>query len=663
MKLFSPRFLALILACFPLSLFAAKFTAISPAVLAKNSVYHEVELSPDGKHIAVVLSQSGERKMIVLDASTFKMVGATSFAGSEEVGQVHWVNNGRIVIKVVKKLPWLEVPSYFGELYAVNHDGSRAKLIYGFRAGEKTTGTKLKKKKSTYGWAYVVDYLKDDEDHILIESVPMSNGLDKHSSVHKLNVYSGLMSNGLARAPIKYSTFYTDQDANLRLVMGTDDEYQKRVYKFVPQDRSWDEISMNDFGNGFTPLEFDDSGDWLYALDNYRQDKNGLFKLNMKTGERKHIYTDDAVNVTDAVFNVDDTKVYALRIDPGYPTYVVFNKVSEEAKTFKSLINTFAGHRVNITSQSEDGSKSIVMVSSDTNPAIFYLYERDSKKLSLLFNNLEKVDQNALSLSEPVSFKARDGLKVSGYYNRPVGVADDAKVPLVTLVHGGPHGIRDFWLYDREVQLLTHLGYAVLRVNFRGSGGYGQAFLEAGYKHWGDNVQYDIIDGTRWAIENLQVDPGKVCIMGASFGGYSAVQSATIAPDLFKCVVANAGVYDLEMMYKEGDIPERGFGESYLDLAVGKDEAQLRDFSPVHRVSLLKAPVFIAHGKKDRRVPIEQAEALREQLDKHNKQYQWFIRSTEAHGFYDEENRTEYFEAVATFLGEHLHQPLRQPLQ
>jgi len=654
MKLFFCQFFALMMACSPLVIFAATATVPSPAMLAKNSVYHEVELSPDGKHIAVVLSQAGERKMIVLNASTFKMVGSASFAGSEEVGQIHWVNNERIVIKVVKKLPWLEVPSYFGELYAVDYDGSRTKLIYGFRAGEKTTGTKFKKKQSTYGWAYVVDYLKHDDEHILIESVPMSNSGDRHSSVNKLNVYNGLMSKGLARSPIRYSTFYTDQNANLRLVMGTDDEFQKRVYKFVPKDRSWDELPMSEFGNGFTPLEFDESGDWLYALDNHQQDKNGLFKLNMKTGERKHIYTDDAVNVTDAVFNVDDTRVYALRLDPGYPTYVVFNKVSEEAKTFKSLIQTFAGHRVRITSQSDDGNKSIVMVSSDTNPAMYYLHEKAGNKLSLLFNNLEKVDQNALSLSEPISFKTRDGLQVSGYFNRPVAVAAQAKVPMVTLVHGGPHGVRDYWLYDREVQLLTSLGYAVLRVNFRGSGGYGQAFLEAGYQHWGDKLQFDIIDGTQWAIKNLQVDPTKICIMGASFGGYSAVQSATIAPDLFKCVVANAGVYDLEMMYEEGDIPEQGFGESYLDLAVGKDKTQLRAFSPVHRVPMLKAALLVAHGKKDRRVPFEQAEALREQLDRHNKTYQWFERSTEAHGFYDEENRTAYFETVVGFLAKYL---------
>ena len=108
------------------------------------------------------------------------------------------------------------------------------------------------------------------------------------------------------------------------------------------------------------------------------------------------------------------------------------------------------------------------------------------------------------------------------------------------------------------------------------------------------------------------------------------------------------------MMYEEGDIPDRGFGESYLEMALGNDKERLRAFSPVHRAQLLQAPVLIAHGSKDRRVPIEQAEALKAQLEKHNKPHEWFIRSTEAHGFYGEKNRAEYFEAVATFLKQHL---------
>jgi dipeptidyl aminopeptidase/acylaminoacyl peptidase len=142
--------------------------------------------------------------------------------------------------------------------------------------------------------------------------------------------------------------------------------------------------------------------------------------------------------------------------------------------------------------------------------------------------------------------------------------------------------------------------------------------------------------------------------MGASFGGFSAIMSPILAPDLFKCAIAHVGVYDLQMMYEEGDIPDRLFGKSYLQQAIGNDVEMLRAQSPVHNIDKLQAAVFIAHGKEDRRVPFEQAEALKDALDEHNKKYEWFIKRSEAHGFSDEGNRAEYYQKVSEFLAKHL---------
>lgn len=628
---------------------------ITPALLAKGAKYHEAELSPDGKKLAVVLTQEGERKMIVLDTATFKMVGATAFAGREEVGEIHWVNNERLVIKLVHKRAWLAAPQYYGELYSVNYDGSRAKMIYGFRAAEKQTGSLVKKNKATAGWAYIIDYLPDDEKHILIQSVPYSQaGQDKESFIHKLNVYSGKMSKPLGRAPTPYTTFHTDQDSNIRLATSLDEDNHVRAFSFNEEERSWSELKHIPIGTTFSPIAFDDSGEWFYAIQNHGIDKEGLFKIHLETGEKKKIYVDPDVDITGAITNYDGSEIYAVRVDPGYPSYVIFNKKSEEAKVFRSLVKTFAGSKVGITSQSEDGNMSVVAVSSDTNPGIFYLYNKKTNKLSLLFNNLKHIDEKLISLTEPVSFEARDGLKVHGFLTMPKGVAPDAKVPMVTLVHGGPHGVRDYWLYDPEVQLLASQGYAVLRVNYRGSDGYGKAFWKAGHEHWGDTIQYDIIDGTKWAAANHNIDSDKLCIMGFSFGGYSAIQAATVEPDLFKCTIAGGGVFDLEMMFTDGDIPDRNFGKSYLEMALGTDKDVHKVFSPVHNVHKLKANVMIAHGEKDVRVPFKHAEELADALKKQGKSYRWFVRGGEGHGFISEENRTDYYEEIVDFLEENL---------
>lgn len=167
-------------------------------------------------------------------------------------------------------------------------------------------------------------------------------------------------------------------------------------------------------------------------------------------------------------------------------------------------------------------------------------------------------------------------------------------------------------------------------------------------------MQQDIIEATQWVIQQGGIKQDKVCIKGGSFGGYSAVQSAALAPDLFKCVVAVAGVYDLEMLFNGSNIPRIIYGEKYLIEQLGMDKALMRTYSPVHNVAKLKASLLIAHSKKDEQVPFKHALALKEELDRQGKKYAWFVKNSEGHGLFDEQNRTEYFETVVKFLAKEL---------
>lgn len=626
--------------------------AITPADIAANYQYHEAKISPDGKYIALTLVHDGKRRLAVIDAKKFTPVGGADFGGKQEVGDFYWVNNERLVIKVLQHMPWQEQPGYYGELFAINYDGSRSEMIYGYRASDESVGTRTKKKKATFGWANIISLLPDDDKHILISSRPMmSDGLV--TTVHKLNVYNGRMSGVIAGAPSAYGDFVADRQGNLKLSTGLNANGDIRVFLFNEQKQDWQELASNKFGQDFEALRLDESGENLFVLDNYQQDKTGLFKLNLKTGVRQSVYTDDTVDITAVTFSSDLSSVYALRVDPDYPTYVMFNNVSEEAKLYKQLLQSFPGYKLTITSRSRDGNAWLIYASNDVFAGSYYLFNRDTGQFSLLFNNFKHIPPEQMSESIPVSFEASDGLVIRGYITYPAGIPETQATPLVTLVHGGPHS-RDYWSFDREVQLLASQGYAVLRLNFRGSSGYGASFQQASQKSWGDRMQLDIIQGTQWAISQGGIDPEKVCIMGASFGGYSAMQSATLAPDLFKCVVANVGVYDLEMMFEKGDIPDLLFGKSYLEQELGVESDMQRKHSPVNNLDSLKASVLVAHGAKDRRVPIEQAETLLKALKQRNLAYQTFIKDTETHGFYGEQNRTEYYQAVVDFLEQHL---------
>jgi len=222
------------------------------------------------------------------------------------------------------------------------------------------------------------------------------------------------------------------------------------------------------------------------------------------------------------------------------------------------------------------------------------------------------------------------------------------------LPHGGPHGVRDKWSYDWEVQLLANRGYAVLQVNYRGSGGYGLDFESSGYHEWGARMQDDITDATRWAIDNKLAEPDRICIFGASYGGYAALMGAVREPKLYRCAIGYAGVYDLELMLSSGDIPRSRLGRAYLSSALGDDVTQLRSRSPAFNAAQIQVPVLLIHGKEDWRADFKQAKQMKAALEANHKQFEWMALSREGHGVYDEETRREVYERILKFLDRYL---------
>jgi len=635
---------------------STQLEAITIAKFAQSSTYLDVKLSPKGDFVGILFKPENEQVLVIFDVKTNATVGGTRLTGKDEVGDFFWINNDRLIIKPVQRKSGQEQLTYYGELFAVNIDGSQSEVIYGYRAGSTQTGSSIKKKKATRGWAEIIDILPEDKKHILISSTPMSKKRDRFASVFKLNVYTGKMQK-VKRAPVPGVEFITNLEGELVLATGVNKKDQRQVFH-LDKNNMWQELTGVNYSDEFNPIGVNALGNAIYALDYGSKDKLGLYQLDLQTGDYQEIFTDTEVDITHVQRGVDRRSIYALRIDPDYPTYVMLDKGNEEAQLFKKFIAFFPGHKINITSKDDKGRLYVVHVSTVSDPGRFYLYDKQKNTMSLLFNVIDNFPRNELVDVTPIEFIASDKQKIHGYLTQNNLVEKDpneqAALPMVVLVHGGPHGPRDYWSYDSEVQMLASQGYRVLQLNFRGSGGYGKNFMKLGFRHWGDRIQQDIIEGTRWAIEQGYAIKDKVCIMGGSFGGYSAVQSAIMAPDLFRCVVANAGVYDLELMFDVGDIPKWYRGKSYLTEVLGEDEQQLRAFSPVHNVDKLRAPVFIAHGEEDIRVPIEHAKRLKDALNKHNKEYVWFVKSTETHGFYKEENRAEYYLKLSLFIGKYL---------
>jgi dipeptidyl aminopeptidase/acylaminoacyl peptidase len=257
---------------------------------------------------------------------------------------------------------------------------------------------------------------------------------------------------------------------------------------------------------------------------------------------------------------------------------------------------------------------------------------------------------------EPFRMEARDGTVLNGYITRPVG---NGPHPMVVLPHGGPHNIHNTWHFDRKIQLLANRGYAVLQVNYRGSGGYGVDFETAGFREWGAKMQDDITDATHWAIDKGHADKNRICIYGASYGGYAALMGSVKEPNLYRCAIGFAGVYDLELMLSSADIPRSKSGRAYLSKALGDDREQLRSRSPARHAQAISIPILLIHGKEDWRVDFEHAKRMKAALESNKKSFEWMVLSREGHGVYDEASRREMYERILGFLDKHLHSTAR----
>ncbi len=618
--------------------------------LYDHSTYQNAKLSPDGAFIAAAVMHEKSVILMFLKREDMTMVGSVKLGRNYDVGNYHWVNNERVVINMVKRVPWREEPQYYGELFAVNYDGSKGKLIYGYKAGEKQTGSHLKRKKSTSGWASLIDVLPEDDKYILIESTPMSKTGERLSTALMLNVYTGVTRKPIATSPIPFSQFITDTTGEIRAVVGTDSDANKQL--FLRKDGEWEQVPKGTVGDYVSLISVSPSGKYLYTRDNHKQDLFGIFKLNMEDLSYKSIYTDKNVDVSGVELTVDGRTAYAISVDDGYPAYILLNKKLDEAVTFKHLLKLFPYSSISITSHSDDGKFYIVRVSSDTNPGSLHLYDKDKNKLELLFNFKPDVKNSSLRQTEPFQTTATDGTEINGYFTAAKDIEKNTPAPVVVLVHGGPHGARDFWRYSKDVQYLALNGYSVLQVNYRGSSGYGHNFEVSGHQAWGTLIQQDIHDAYQWLIK--QNKASKACIMGGSFGGYSAIQSAAIYPQTYSCAIANAGVYDLELMFEEGDVQSRASGMSYLKTVLGSNRNKLKSISPVNYVEKIEIPLLLAHGKDDERAPFEHLLRLRKALDKANKPYEWFVIDKEEHGFYNPETKKAYMRKVLSFLDQHL---------
>jgi dipeptidyl aminopeptidase/acylaminoacyl peptidase len=299
-------------------------------------------------------------------------------------------------------------------------------------------------------------------------------------------------------------------------------------------------------------------------------------------------------------------------------------------------------------------TKWIVAFDLDNAPVSYYVYDRATKKAGFLFTNRPKLEKFKLAAMKPGSFQSRDGLTIHAYLTLPVD-KDPKNLPLILNVHGGPWG-RDTWGLDNEAQWMANRGYAVLQINFRGSTGYGKAFLNAGDREWGAKMHDDILDSKQWAIAQGYADPNRICIYGGSYGGYATLVGVAFTPAEFTCGVDIVGPSNLVTLLKS--IPP--YWEPVRALfrqRVGHEETQ-KDFlesrSPLFKAGQIQVPLLIAQGANDPRVKQAESDQIVAAMRKNAKPVEYIVFPDEGHGFARPENRLKFYAAAEMFLAKYL---------
>ncbi len=614
----------------------------------RKQKFEDIKISPTGEYYAASVRVERKTALAILRRSDNKVMASMSIPGDRtHVDDFWWVNADRVLLSTAEKIGALEAPQPTGELYAVNVDGGKGGILVGQSFRGEGPGTRIQPRKVEHVAAFLVDDLPGNDKDVIISVSPFT--ADPFTRIEKMDVYTGRRM-PITQAPVRNAEFFTDNAGKVRFASGEDIGLSKRLYYREPDGNEWKLVSdTGQSGIAQYPLGFSADDKTVYLQIEQEQGPDAIVAWDIAADKKTEVFRDDNTDPTPIYV---EGKLYGVRLMDGLPRTHFFDPQSAVAKLYRKLEKAFDGQRVEITSMTADGKTALVLVNGDRNPGDFFIFDSTNNKADRLLGRKEWLDPRQVAEVKPVSFKSRDGLDIHGYLTVPVG-GEAKNAPLVVYIHGGPFGIYDAWGFDQDTQILAAHGYAVLQVNFRGSGNHGRAFYLAGKRQWGGKMQDDITDATRWAIQQGIADPKRICLYGASYGGYASLMGVAKEPDLYRCAAGYVGVYDLPTMHADGDIRDRASGRTYLNEWVGPKE-DIASVSPTRLASRIKVPVFLAAGGEDERAPIQHTEMMEKALRNAGVPVEAVYYPTEGHGFYKLENEREFYFKLLSFFQKHL---------
>ena len=474
---------------------------------------------------------------------------------------------------------------------------------------------------------------------------------ERYHDVYRINIVTGEMSLDLEN-DIGATGFVADHDLNVRFdKLSTSDGGAQFLHREPSGDwQTFIEVPAEDEMTTH-PLGFDSTGRTLYMIDSRRRDTSALIELNLDTLEERELAIDSRADITGFMIHPRTGVPQAVLIEYERARWeTVDESIAEDLILLKE---EFKGDFW-LTSRSLDNTRWVVAHDQDTGPMNYYLYEREQRELKFLFANRPELEKYELSPMQSTTIESRDGLSLTVYYTMPSwGHLDSNPPPAVLLVHGGPWG-RDRWGFVSDHQLWANRGYSVISVNFRGSWGFGKAFVNAGDREWAGKMHNDLLDVVDWAVETGIADRDKIAIMGVSYGGYATLVGLTFTPEVFACGVDVVGPSNLNTLldtvppYWEPEIAM--FRTRVGDNSTEEGRQFLAERSPLTFADRIERPLLIGQGANDPRVKQAESDQIVESMTQQGIPATYVLFADEGHGFRRPENNMAFMAIAEAFL-------------
>jgi dipeptidyl aminopeptidase/acylaminoacyl peptidase len=629
-------------------------------LFARTPETARARLSPDGKRLAFLRDSGKFTTVHVLDIDQNKLFrldqdeALLANDATKEAESFTWVGNDRLVVTT-------SVQDAIYGVVATDWNGARPVAISGYEDNKiELNGQKLFARD-------VIHVFHDKEMNILMVDDHLGGaGRRDRPDILKVSTLSGTPSLEV-KNPGEVARWGLDLEGVVRFGILVHGEQTGATYRESEQAPWRTILPLAKRSGQMRPVGFDGANNRVLVAALTKEQRWAPFPLDPATGA-----------LGEPLLSDPEYDIFPERFTPamsGVPLVgPIFSRRKKaltgiryytESARIKWLDREFAGYQMVIdknlpdtvnllVDETPDGKRQLWFSYSDQNPGLYSLLDVEKRRITPLARSRSTIKPEQMATTLVIKYHARDGLLIHGYLTVPVGHKPDEKMPLVVMPHGGPW-VRDIWGFDPLVQLFANRGYAVLQMNYRGSTGYGDELYQQARKQIGGKIQDDIEDATQWAIGAGVADPQRIAIMGMSYGGYSTLFALGRTPGLYRCGISFAGVTDWPAMYEDSDVAESKAAKRYWREQIGDPgKEDLKVISPINFADKITAPVLIIQGKRDTRVPQDQAKRMIAALEKAGNKPQSLFLSDVGHNFGDQKKRTEIYKTMVDFLEKNL---------